>query len=436
MLQPVIIQGHSTSIEAVVNLEDNIDKYPIREIARFAYDSIMNDPNVHLTEEARKALKDISSCKTGELGYNASICPNCHKIVLHTCSCNNRNCPNCQSMEADAWVENKSAETIEGLAYYHGVTTTPSELIPLFNANKKSLFGLLMNSSASAVVTLARDIKHGGFTPAVLSNLHPNGSQLFDHPHVHMLISGGGLDAQHKFVEASHKHFFLPKGAVSSVFRGMFMKGLKKKYDANELVFPAPELFVESMGHPVDLNDPQQWKDYVSHLYSIEWNFFIKETFNGHGNAIRYLGRYVFRTAISNSRIVSTELKSTEDHPEGWVVFKYKDYADGGKWKTEGITPKKFMLRFLRHVMPKGFCRVRSYGLLANSIKQKSLKLIAALRGKNYVVSVLKGKSKTQIMVLLYGESSRSVCPDCHHTLEVYGKFKKDQVDFPNKMAC
>ena len=232
------------------------------------------------------------------------------------------------------------------------------------------------------------------------------------------------------------KHFFLPKGAVSSVFRGMFMKGLKKKYDANELVFPAPELFIESMGHPVDLNDPQQWKDYVSHLYSIEWNFFIKETFNGHGNAIRYLGRYVFRTAISNSRIVSTELESTEDHPEGWVVFKYKDYADGGKWKTEGITPKKFMLRFLRHVMPKGFCRVRSYGLLANSIKQKSLKLIAALRGKNYVVSVLKGKSKTQIMVLLYGESSRSVCPDCHHTLEPYGKLKKEQLSFPNKMAC
>lgn len=410
-------------------------QYPMREIAKFVIPLFENDPSIKLTEEQSKALHKISICKTEECGYNASYCPNCKKITIHTSSCNNRNCPNCQSLDADAWIENKAAETIEGISYFHGVGTTPSELIPLYNANRRELYGLHMRTCAAAVVQLSRDQKHGGFTPAILSTFHPNGSEMLDHPHVHMVISGGGLTRFNTFAEASHKSFFLPQEVVASVFKGMFMNELKKTYAKNELMFPSPELFIPYLGRPVDLNDPIEWLNYVSHLYNDSWKFYIKETFNEHGNAIRYLGRYVYRTAISNSRIVSTELISTDEHPEGWVVFKYKDYRNGGKWEEKGLSARDFILRFLRHVMPKGFCRVRSFGILANSIKKKSLMRIAELRSTVYLISCVHGKSKAQIIAILYGRDVCS-CSECGHKLFQINRLLPGEVIRLPKMAC
>ena len=422
--------------ERVVLQVDDEKKYPIRDIASFVLDSLRNDKTVVLSPDQWEVLTCISYCKTGELGYNAVYCPQCKKVTLHTNSCNNRNCPNCQSMDADAWVENRSAETIEGIAYYHGVATVPDELNPLIYANKSALWGLEMRAASNAVIKLSRDQKHNGFTPGIISVFHPNGSQLFDHPHVHMLISGGGLTPFNKFIETAHDHFFLPAHAVSSVFRGMYMAELKQLYLDHKLILPDPEVFIPYLGRPVDLNDPIEWLNFTSSLYNDRFNFFVKETFNGHGNALRYLGRYVFRTAISNSRIVSYDLEPTPEHPDGWVVFKYKDYNDGGKWKEEGLSAKAFILRFLRHVMPKGFFRVRSTGFLANSIKKESLRLIAELFSREFLISRLQGKSKSEIIALLYNRDVCS-CPDCGSKLVLVGRFHSYDVDILSpKMAC
>ena len=401
--------------------EDAEKTYPIRTIFQLFASSVFTDKSIVLSDVQINAINCIANCKTGKLGYNSEYCPKCNKYIVHPRSCNNRSCPNCQAVDELRWVELRKAEVIEGIPYYHVVITIPSELYPIAFANKEFFYSLLMKSAPQTLVDLCRSEEYGAFTPAVVSVLHTWSSRMQFHPHVHMILSGGGLSSENKFVVAPVKgdnNFFIPESVVGAVFRGKMLAGLKEAFNNPDIRLNLPTSPESS------LEDPIQWKNFCDKLYSKEWVAFLKETFNGNGNAIEYLGRYVYRTAISNSRILSV-VPACKEFPEGKVEFKYKDYADKSIEKIETVTGKEFILRFLNHILPERFCRVRYSGLLSNACKQKKLKLISQIQKKEYLISALKGKKKQEIVQFFYGET-KHFCPFCHCELIFRGKISDE----------
>ena len=415
--------AQSVSTDEYYMNEDAEKELPIGRIFRLFASSVVSDKNIVLTKTQLNAIECISKCKTGELGYNAEYCPNCKKYIIHPRSCNNRSCPNCQSVDERRWVELRKAEVIEGLPYYHVVVTVPSELYGIASLNRALFYGLLMKLSAETMTELCRSKEYGAFTPGVVAVLHTWSSKMLFHPHVHMILSGGGLTSDGKFKEAPFKgdnKFFIPESIVASLFRGKMIAALKEAYDNKNIHLNLP------FSSECSLEDPRQWMNFCDKMYNMKWVSYVKETFNGNGNAIDYLGRYVYRTAISNSRILSI-LPPSKEYPEGQVNFKYKDYADGSKEKVETVTGKEFVLRFLNHVLPERFCRVRYSGILSNACKQKNLRCIAQIQKKEFLISVLKGKKKTEVVQFFFGNTGCS-CPFCHGKLEPCGRITRKTV--------
>lgn len=362
--------------------------YPVRAIFRQFYPEYAISHSVSSGQS--KAAKCISECKTGSLGYNISICKDCGHIEIHACSCNNRNCPCCQSPQEQKWIMARNSELIEGCAYYHSIFTVPYELNDLIYQNQKLLYNLLFSCTSDTLLTLCRDKQYLGATPGIIMVLHTWGQQLNFHPHIHCCLSGGGLTKSGQFTESCHKGFLLPEGAVGKMFRGKFMEKLKSYYEKDLLSL---------CGACAKLRNRYNWKEFVNSLYEKKWLPFIKETFNGNGNAISYLARYAYRTAISNGRIYAV----TEDR----VTFKYKDYADHSTSKLKTITGSEFIGLFLQHILPKEFSRVRFSGFLSNCCKTRRLKLIHKLRNTVFIPNPVKGKSMAELMLLLYG---RDIC--------------------------
>ena len=409
--------------------EDAEKEFPIRTIFQLFAPFVINDASIVLSSEQKDAIFSISNCKTGELGYNSERCPKCNKLVVHPRSCNNRFCPNCQSLEERKWVEIRKAEVIEGIPYYHVVITIPSELYPIASANRSLIFGYIMKLASETLVELCRSEDYGSFTPCVTAVLHTWSSTMLFHPHVHLILSGGGLTSDNKFKEAPYKKdskFFIPESVVASMFRGKMIAKLKEAYSDPEIRLNLPS------SSEVCLEDPRQWMNFCDKLYNMKWVAYVKETFNGNGNAIEYLGRYVYRTAISNSRILSI-VSPNEEYPNGLVNFKYKDHADKDKEKVASVTGKEFVLNFLNHVLPKGFRRVRYSGLLSNACKQKNLRRIAEIQKKAYVVSVLKGKKKSEIVQFFFG-NNKHTCPFCNSELTYFGKIRKSTLQNMTKV--
>ena len=338
-----------------------------------------------ISPEQEKAGFCISECKTGTLGYNISYCEECGHTEIHASSCNNRNCPCCQLPLEKKWITSRQSELIEGIAYYHVVFTLPHELNDLIFMNQKLLYNLLMKAASDSLITLCADSKYMGALPGIVSVLHTWGQQLNYHPHLHVMLSGGGITKQGKFIESRHKGFIIPEPVLAKMFRGKYLDQLKKYYDAGKLVLN------ESCSY---LTNPNEWKAFIDHLYSKKWLPFLKETFNGNGNAIEYLARYAFRTAISNSRI--TEVTDST------VSFRYTDYSNGNEKKIHTVSGDEFIKLFLQHVLPGGFHRVRFSGYLSNCCKSKNLKHINRLRGCIYSGNPTKGKSTTQLMLFLF----------------------------------
>lgn len=290
----------------------------------------------------------------------------------------------------------RNSELIEGIAYYHAIFTVPYELNSLIYENQELLYGLMFHCATDTLLTLCRDKKHMGATPGIVSVLHTQGQRLNFHPHIHTMLSGGGLTTSGQFIEAAHKGYLLPKDAMGKLYRGKFLDALKKYYQQKKLNF---------QGACLKLRNQYEWKTFIDQLYHKDWILHIKETFNGFGNAVTYLARYVFRSAISNSRIDSVD--------DSGVTFHYKDYADNSKTKSLHMSGTEFIDAFLMHVLPKGFCRVRFSGYLSNCQKTKKLKLICKLRHCVYTGNPVKGKTIAELMLLLYNRDICS-CPVCH----------------------
>ena len=371
--------------------------YPIREIFQKFWDDYAQHHDV--SRQQCRAADCIRKCKTGLLGHTVSYCEKCGYEKIHYASCNNRDCPSCQQPLEKKWVMERESELIEGIAYYHVVFTVPYELNDLIYENQKLLYDLLFSCASETLITLCRDKKYMGATPGIVSVLHSWGQQLNLHPHLHIAISGGGLDRYGNFVETRHKGFIIPEGVIGKLFRGKYLDALKKYYAAGRLHFT---------GKCQYLQNSYSWSEFIDTLYSKKWYPFVKETFNGNGNAMQYLARYAYRTAISNSRI--------ESITENDVTFRYTDYADGNKKKTKTVSGEEFIRLFLQHVLPNGFHRVRFSGYLANCQKAKNLKRIHHLRGSIYDGNPVKGKCMAELMMLFY-QIDICHCPACKHQL-------------------
>ena len=379
-------------------------KYPIRSAFQTFYDDYAGSHSV--SDRQAKAAACISSCKTGKLGYSIEECPDCGFKRIHYSSCNNRNCPSCQAPLEQKWILERDSELIAGAAYYHVVFTLPHELNPLILENQKLLYGLLFSAASDTLITLCADRQYMGALPAIVSVLHTWGQQLNFHPHLHVMLSGGGLSPDGKLVRTRHKGFIIPVKVIGKVFRGKFMEKLKACHDSGQLCFNGPA----SM-----LSVPDQWQSFLNALYGKDWIPFLKETFNGNGNAMKYLARYAYRTAISNSRIIDLA-------PET-VTLSYKDYADGSRKKELVLSGGEFIRRFLLHVLPPGVHRVRFSGLLANCKKTASLTLIGKLTRTPYQGSPTKGKGMPELLVMIYG-SDTCMCPQCKHRLVLTARIR------------
>lgn len=372
-------------------------RYPIRKIfQRFLPEYALSHT---LSEEQWSAAQCISSCKSGKLGYNISYCESCGHIEIHARSCNNRHCPCCQSSQEKKWVLARNSELIEGCAYYHAIFTVPSELYDIIYTNQKGLYNLMFSCVSESLICLCKDKRYLGATPGIIMVLHTWGQQLNYHPHIHCCLSGCGLTPSNTFAEGCHKGFLLPVKAVAKVFRGKFLEKLNHLYENEKLLLPASS---------TSLAVPHIWKSFLDSLYHKEFLPFIKETFNGNGNAITYLARYAYRTAISNSRIENiTDLE---------VSFRYKDYKNGSETRIKTVSGEEFLNLFLKHILPKGFTRVRFAGYLSNCCKTKKLKLIHALRNTIYHSNPVKGLRVDELMLLLYNRDICS-CRECSRTM-------------------
>lgn len=368
-------------------------EYLIRNAFQKFYPAFL-DAHPDLPLQKQKTAECIMKCKTGELGYNVSICEKCGNPMIHAVSCNNRSCPCCQAPFAKKWEMERNTELIDGIAYYHVVFTVPHELNVLIRYNMTILLNLLFRSVQETLLSLCADPKFMGAKPGIISVLHTWGQKLSFHPHVHVCISGGGITPAGQFVETRHKGFFLPEAVIASMFRGKFLCALKSLYCADKLDFSGANQF----------QDPAKWKHFIDSLFEKRWLPFVKETFNGKGNAVRYLARYSYRTAIANSRIVSVD--------EETVTFRYKDYADDNTEKKMTVKGTDFIRMYLQHILPAGFHRFRFAGYLANCRKAANLKLIHQLRNTVYSGNPYRTMKTAELIRTLFGRDI-CICQKC-----------------------
>ena len=478
------------------NRETDSEKVTVNDIVR----SVISWVNASddFNEEQKKAANAMALCKTEALGGFIQYCPECRRAVSYQyCSCGNRNCPSCQYPLEKKWVEMRKAEIIPGVTYFHVTLTIPHELNDLFQANFKTLADLLFRSSSESVIRICENPKVLGARPGIISVMHTWNNLLEFHPHVHLIVSGGGLDPEGHFVNlidlrraqkqarqnvhsqnngSSSENGALPEtspvpeqvsesadeddsdqgnhggydyffnvNALMSLFRGIFMSGLREIYAKRKLVIP------ESLD---DLNHPYDWAGFCHALETMPWVGHLNKTFGGDhgvfdtighyvartpmegkavesdvavptddsagtvfeddsdletttGDAFSYLGRFAYRTAITGNRIESCSDKT--------VCFTIRDNDHPGQKKHVSLNVYEFVRRLLSHVTPKGFTRIRFSGFLACPVKKKNLDLIfRQLSGHGFVPSPLKDVHGPELMKALFPESHLDRCPHCN----------------------
>jgi predicted Zn-ribbon and HTH transcriptional regulator len=295
-----------------------------------------------------KALESIEVCRTDVLGKHVDDCEDCgHKRISYN-SCKNRHCPKCQSFKKEEWIEARKAEVIN-VKYFHVVFTLPHSLNELLYQNQKTLYPLFFKCVAETLKELALDKKYLGAQIGIISVLHTWGQTLPYHPHIHCIVPGGGLSANGTEFKHSKKKFFIPVKVLSRKFRGKFLYYLSKEVKSNAL----------------NIAEDMDYSKLKNNLYNSEWVVYCKKPFKNSLNVISYLAKYVYRVAISNNRII--ECKDNK------VKFKYRDYRDNNKEKIMVLDVDEFIRRFLLHVLPYGFTKIRYYGILGNRNKKGKL---------------------------------------------------------------
>ncbi len=317
----------------------------------------------HLSLGQLKVMSAVENCRSAALGGHALRCSSCAQPQVAYNSCRNRHCPKCQGSAAQRWLDARSADLLP-VDYYHVVFTLPAPLSALAYTNKELMYGLLFDVAADTLRTIAADPKHLGARIGITLVLHTWGSALTHHPHVHGIVPGGGLALDADRWIPCKPGFFLPVRVLSRLFRRRFLEALSAAHGCGQLHF---------FGEHTDLADPTAFANWLAPLRQCEWVVYAKRPFAGPQAVLAYLSRYTHRVAISNSRLLALD--------ERGVTFRWKDYRAEGRTrhKTMTLSAGEFMRRFLLHVLPSGFHRIRHYGLLANPTRKKHIDAARAL---------------------------------------------------------
>ena len=359
----------------------------------------------HLSLGQLKVMSAIERCRSAELGGHVLCCQNCAQLQIAYNSCRNRHCPKCQGTAARRWLEARQADLLP-VEYYHLVFTLPAPISDIAYYNKAVIYHILFKAAAETLRTIAGDPKHLGARIGATLVLHTWGSAMTHHPHVHGIVPGGGFSADGKQWIACKPGFFLSVRVLSRLFRRLFLDELKKAHQGNELRFFADH---------TDLADPRIFADWLKPLRKLEWVVYAKRPFAGPEAVLAYLSRYTHRVAIANSRLLALD--------ENGVTFKWKDYREKGatRRKTMTLDTDEFIRRFLLHVLPRGFHRIRHYGWLANGSRVAKLVLARELlQVKPIMASVDKPEQATL--------ATPWICPTCSAPMIIIATFERGYV--------
>ena len=352
-----------------------------------------------LSRGQRRVMSAIELCRTAALGGHLEQCDSCgHQRPAYN-SCRNRHCPKCQSLARAQWLEDRQSELLP-VEYFHVVFTVPEEIAAIAYQNKEVDYGILIRTTTETLRTIAADPQHLGAEIGFLAVLHSWGSNLLFHPHLHCVVPGGGLAPDGKRWIACRPHFFLPVRVLSCLFRRLFLDQLQAAFDQGKLHF------FSSLER---LRDPHAFAQYLAPLRKTKWVVYAKPPFGGPQQVLNYLGRYTHRVAISNHRLL--------DIAPGKITFQRKDNPDHGRQKTMTLEADEFIRRFLLHILPDGFQRIRHYGFLAHRYRQAKLALCRQLLGAVLTSTGIvppQGKPDYRdVYEKLTGQSLRD-CPVCH----------------------
>lgn len=357
--------------------------------ARFSQ-PFLDSYSVHV--EGLKATQAILQCRTAALGGHVEMCDGCHDSKVSYNSCRNRNCPKCGNLKKEQWMLDRTSELLP-VPYFHTVFTVPHELNSLFLANQKVMYSLLFKAASETLTKLALDPKFLGAQIGVTMVLHSWGQNLSFHPHVHCIVPGGGLSPSGCSFVHSKKKFFIPVRVLSKVFRGKFLCFLKQVFVEEKLRFA---------GQSLPYAEEASFQSLIDSLYEKDWVVYCKKPFKSPYHVVQYLSRYTHKTAIYNNRLVSMD--------EETVTFSYRDYKDESKVKLMKLGAMEFLRRFMQHVLPSGFQKIRYYGFLSNcNRKTKLLKCMRLTR------SPIKPKVKlsTKELILKVTGVDISICSSC-----------------------
>jgi hypothetical protein len=368
----------------------------------------------HVSLSQLKVMSSIEACRTEALGGHVAACTKCdHQHIAYN-SCKNRHCPKCQGPAACDWMAAR-ADDLLPVEYFHVVFTLPAEIARIAYWNKKAVYGLLFKASAETVTTIAADPKRLGAKVGMTSVLHTWGSALTHHPHVHMIVPGGGLSPDGTRWVACKPGFFLHVRVLSRLFRRLFIEGLLALHRARELVF---------FGDLAELSEPQAFAAYLAPLRKIEWVVLVPEArlrhdakppFGGPEAVLAYLSRYTHRVAISNSRLISADTNT--------IAFQWKDYRvkSGDRRSVMRLSTSEFIRRFLIHVLPDRFHRIRHYGLLASAQRKANIAKARTLLGAQ------TAKQDDPPVAEVTPLTLREPCPDCGGQMRIIETFRRGQ---------
>jgi len=350
-----------------------------------------------LSRGQRRVMSAIELCRTAALGGHLEECDCCghQRPAYH--SCRNRHCPKCQSLARAQWLEDRQAELLP-VEYFHVVFTVPEEIAALAYQNKEVVYGILFRATAETLRTIAADPQHLGAEIGFLAVLHSWGQNLLHHPHLHCVVPGGGLAPDGKRWIACRPGFFLPVNVLSCLFRRLFLDYLQAAFEQGQ------RHFFSSLER---LRDPHAFAHYLAPLRQIDWVVHAKPPFGGPEQVLNYLGRYTHRVAISNNRLLDIE--------DGKITFRWKDYRHNDRPRVMTLEADEFIRRFLLHVLPDGFQRIRHYGFLAHRYRKAKLALCRQLLGVA-LTAVVKRQDQPDYRDLYEKLTGRSLreCPVCH----------------------
>jgi hypothetical protein len=351
-------------------------------------------------------MSAIETCRTEALGGHVAACTKCNHQHIAYNSCKNRHCPKCQAPAARDWMEAR-AEDLLPVEYFHMVFTLPAEIARIALWNKRAVYGLLFKASTEAVATIAADPKRMGARVGMTSVLHTWGSALTHHPHIHMIVPGGGLSRDGSRWVACKPGFFLHVRVLSRLFRRLFVEGLMALHSAGQLRF---------FGDLTALADASAFAKWLAPLRKVDWVVYAKPPFGGPEAVLAYLSRYTHRVAISNHRLVSADADT--------VAFKWKDYRikRGDRMKIMRLPTFEFIRRFLMHVLPDRFHRIRHYGFLASGGRKKKVAQIRALLGATGSAGPDRPADDPPVPLTL-----REPCPSCGGPMRIIETFRRGQ---------